>query len=81
MPEIGQYNFSIREVGIALLKHSAITSGKWAFGVNFTVNIGNLGSDSGPPSPSVLSQVQGLVLAKAPDDAPDEGLVIDASKI
>lgn len=81
MPEVGQYNFSSREVGIALLKQANITSGKWSFGVNFGVNIGNFGPDEAQAFPSVMAQVQGFVLARAPDEAPDAGLIIDASKI
>lgn len=81
MPEIGQYNFTMREAATALIKQAGITEGKWFFGINFSVNIGNFGQEESQAAPSVLAQVQGFNLLKAPDDAPDTPAVIDASKI
>ncbi len=81
MPEIGQYNFSMREAAVAFIKQSGITAGRWAIGVNFTINIGNFGPDEKNSAPSVMAQVQGFSLVKAPDDAPETPTIIDASKI
>jgi len=81
MPEVGQYNFSVREAAIALLKQAGINQGRWAFGVNFGVNIGNFGPDERQVVPSIMAQVQGFNLAKVPDDVPDLPTIIDASKI
>ena len=81
MPEVAQYSFSNREVGIALLKQADIRTGKWSFGVSFGINIGNFGADENEVFPSVMAQAQGFVLQRVPDEAPDAGLIIDASKI
>lgn len=81
MPEVTQYNFTPREAGEALLRSAGIKAGKWSFGVNFGVNIGNIAPDNTSTYPSVLAVVQGLVLQKAPDDAPDADMIIDASKL
>lgn len=81
MPEIGQYNFSLREAAVALLKQAGINEGKWSFGVNFGVNVGNFGPDESQAVPSVMAQVQGFNLSKAPDDVPDLPTIIDASKM
>lgn len=81
MPNIGQYNFSLHEVGVALLKSAGITEGKWALGVNFGINVGNMGQSPDQAIPSVMVQTQSLNLARAPDDAPVGGTIFDASQI
>lgn len=81
MPDISQYNFSLREVGILLLKSAGITEGKWALGVNFGINVGNMGASPERSAPSVMTQVQGLNLLRVPDDTPLGDSVFDASKV
>lgn len=81
MPEISQYNFSLKEVGTALLKSAGITEGKWAIGVNFGLNIGNMGPSQDQAMPSVMVQVQAFNLALVPDDAPTGDTILDASQV
>lgn len=81
MPEVGQYNFTMREAAIVLLKQAGITEGKWSFGVNFGINIGNFGPDESQAAPSFMAQVQGFNLTKAPNEVPESATVIDASKV
>lgn len=81
MPDVSQYNFSLHEVGVALLKSASITEGKWALGVNFGINVGNMGQSQEQAVPSVMIQVQSLNLARVPDDVPVGDTIFDASQI
>jgi hypothetical protein len=81
MPDISQYNFSLREVGVALLKSANITEGKWALGVNFGINVGNMGQNQEEAVPSAMIQIQSLNLARVSDEAPVGNTIFDASKV
>lgn len=81
MPDVSQYNYSIREVAIALIKAGGITEGKWSLGINFGINVGNFGQNDQAAVPTVMTQVQSLNLARAPADAVESDTVVDASKL
>lgn len=81
MPNVSQYDFTLREVAVALIKTAGITEGKWSFGVNFGINIGNFGPTQDQSLPSIMAQIQSFNLAKAPPDSEEGGTIIDASKL
>ncbi|WP_315918658.1 hypothetical protein [Mesorhizobium sp. SP-1A] len=81
MPEVSQYNFSLKEVGTALLKSAGIAEGKWAVGVNVGLNVGNMGPSPEQAVPSVMVQIQAFNLALVPDETPTGDAILDASKI
>ena len=81
MPEIAQYNFSVHEVAVTLLKANGIKTGKWSFGVTFGINIGNFGPSEETTAPAVMALIQNLNIQRVPDETPESNTVIDASKI
>jgi hypothetical protein len=81
MPEVSQYTFALREVAEALLKHSGIKEGKWVIGVNFTLNIGNIGANPEEVRPTLMAAVDAINIGKADANTEAVGLIVDASKL
>lgn len=76
-----QYEFSLKEAAEILLKASNIKEGKWSIGVGFGVSVGNFGPKGEEVKPTVMTIVEGLQVTRVKDGDPDNGLVIDASKL
>lgn len=87
MAEINQYTISLREVAEATIRKNGITAGKWVIGVNFGLQVGNLGRDPEQKSirPGVAVIIDGLTLSRFPDgqEVPVEmqSVVVDASSV
>lgn len=86
MAEINQYTISLREVAEATITRQKITTGKWVVGVNFGVQVGNLGQSSEKDAkPGVAVIIDCFTLTRLPEGQPVpkemEAIVVDAAAI
>lgn len=81
-----QYSFSLLEIAQAILIQEKITEGRWMVGVNFGIQVGNLGSaPNNQVKPSASVMVEGFNISRVQDDSTPpkelEPLIIDASTL
>lgn len=81
MAEPTQFTFDLKEVAASLIEKQGITSGKWGITFEFNVSIGAFGKLPQDAKPGAMIQINRIQLVKAPDDAPDSPLVVDASAL
>lgn len=80
MPKASQYSFSLDEVARILVEKAGITEGKWQFGVEFSVHIGNIGGGPDNVRPGGLLLVQSMTLNRQDNLPSDAPFLIDLSK-
>lgn len=80
MPEPTQFNFSYKEVLVALVKLAGLREGKWQLLMNFGFAATNMGPTEAEAVPGAAVAVTGIGLAKATDGSP-KALVIDAAEV
>jgi len=82
MADITQYTFSLREITEILVKHQGLKDGKWVLGAEFGFNSILGGPTPETATPTVIVQLNKVVLSIAQPDTPDAlNILIDASKL
>lgn len=81
-----QYSFSLKEIAEAIIIKEGITEGRWMAGVNFGIQVGNMGT---PPNntlkPSASVVIDGFNISRIQDDQSPpkemEHLIVDAAAV
>jgi hypothetical protein len=80
MPEISQYQFTHKELLVALVKQAQLHEGKWQLMVTFGLGAANMGPTPETVVPGAAVAVQGVGLTRAVPESPP-ALVIDAAEV
>jgi len=81
MAEPTQYVFELVEATEALIKKQGLHKGRWMLGFEFGFNAALAGQNPDELKPSAIIAINRIMLAMAPQDAPDTPLIVDAAKI
>lgn len=82
-----QYSLSLKEIAEVILVKEGITEGRWIAGVNFGIQVGNMGihpSNVLKPSASVI--IDGFSISRIQENQPEppkemESLIVDATTL
>lgn len=82
MAETKQIGFDFKEVAVALVRHHGLHEGKWMFGFEMSMGVGNFGATPPEAKPGALLQFVKVTLTRQPEDAPtDNALIVDAAAV
>jgi hypothetical protein len=81
MADPTQFTFSLAEATEALIKKQGIREGKWMLALEFTVNVGIMGTNPTDGRPGAMVLTNAIQLLKAPETGVPSALIVDAAKL
>jgi hypothetical protein len=79
--DISQYNFTLKEITIALVKEQGIRSGKWTVGFEFGMGAGNFATSPTEVLPAAFVGIRSLVLMRVKDGDQPVPYEVDAAEV
>ena len=77
-----QYQFDLRDLCIALIKHQQLHTGKWTVGFEFTLLAGNFGQNTQDAKPGSMVVITKANLSKPQQNPPFElSYTVDAEEV
>jgi hypothetical protein len=81
MAEISQYNFTLKELTIALVKQLGIHDGSWMVGFEFTMGAGNLATSPTDVRPTAIVGLGSVLLLRVKEGEQPVPFQVDAAEI
>jgi hypothetical protein len=81
MADPTQFTFSITEATEALIRKQGLRDGKWILALEFTVNVGIMGTNPNDGKPGAMIVTNSIQLLRAPESGVPSSLVVDAAKL
>lgn len=82
MAEPTQYDFSLEEITVTLIKQAGIHEGLWMAGFEFGFGAMHIGPSPAEVRPAAFVQVNKIILTRAPEGAPEgSALIINAAEV
>ena len=81
MAKPSQYTFSLEEVAEVLIEKAGLEEGRWQFGIEFLMNLGNIGTSPTESKPGAVLLLNAANLTLANESPEGTPLVFDAAKI